>query len=139
MNRTQMKYRWFFLKGATVPLDNPSNIQGMGRFRREFQLFDIFAHAFHPASGHSSDEITTQLWVWAPLRSSGSSGSDSETFSWSPVTVGYVCPGPGGLQGRHLVIRGQGEPAWVSGSTVYRRYKGAHPYSTPNPMFRDDI
>ncbi len=130
MNRMQMKYRWFFLKGTNAPLDNPSNIQGMGRLQREFQPFDIFAHVYHPASCHSSNEPTTQLWVWAPLRSSGSSESDSETFSWSPVTAGYVCPGPGGLQGWHLVIRGQGEPAWVSGSTVYRRYKEAHPYST---------
>ena len=95
--------------------------------QREFKLFDVFAHAYYPTSGPSSNEPTTQLWVWAPLRSSGPSENSSENFSWSLVTVGYVCPGPGGLQGRHLVIRAQGDPAWVSGSTVYRRYKEAHP------------
>ena len=135
MNRTQTKYRWFFLKGSNAPLDNPSNIRGMGRLQSAFRLFDIFAHAYYPASGHSSNEPTTQLWIWAQFRSSESSESDSETFAWSPVAVGYVCPGPGGLQGRYLVIRGQGEPAWVSGSTVHRRYKEAHPYSTANPTF----
>jgi hypothetical protein len=97
MNRMQMKYQWFFLKGTAAPLDNPSNIQGMGRLRRDFQLFDIFAHAYYLASGHASNEPMTQPWVWAPLRSSVSSESDSETSSWSPVTVYYVYPGPGGL------------------------------------------
>jgi hypothetical protein len=130
-----MKYRWFFLKGTAAPLDSPSNIRGMGRLQREFRPFDIFAHAYYPASGHGSNEPTTQVWLWVALGSSGSSESDSETFSWSPVTVGYICPGPGWLQGRHLVIRGQGEPAWVSASTVCRRYKEAHPYSTPNPTY----
>lgn len=118
MNRTQIKYRWFHLKGNTTPLDNPSNICGLGRLRRAFWLFDIFAHTYYPPSDHSSNEPTTQLWVWEPLRSSGTSDSDTET-SWKPVTVGYVCPGPGRLQGWHLVIQGQREPAWVSGSTVY--------------------
>jgi len=132
MNQTQTKYWWFFLQGNNTPLENPSDIRGMDRLQREFRLFDVFAHAYYLASDHSSNEPTTQLWIWAPLRSSR---NDPETLSWSSVTVGYVCPGPGGLQGWHLVIRGQGEPAWVSGSTVYRRYKEAHPYSTPNPAF----
>jgi hypothetical protein len=135
MGQTQIKYRWFYLKGTTTPLDNPSNIQGLGRLRREFQPFDIFAHAYYPASGRSSNEPTTQLWVWGPLTSSGTSESDTEA-SWKPVTVGYTCPGPGRLQGRHLVIRGQGEPAWVSGSTFYRRYRDINPYST-TPTFGD--
>jgi len=116
-----MKYRWFFLHGTDAPLENPSSIQGMGMLQREFRLFDIFAHAYHSSNGH-----TTQLWVWAP-QPSKSSESDSETFSWSPVTVGYMCPGPGGLQGQYLMIQGQGEPAWVTGSTVYRQYRKAHP------------
>ena len=124
MNRTQTKYRWFFLKGNNTPLQNPSNIRGMDRLQREFRPFDVFAYAYY----HSSNQPTTQLWIWTPLGS-------PETFSWSSVAVGYVCPGPGGLQGRHLVIRGQGEPAWVSGSTVYRRYKEAHPYSILNSTF----
>lgn len=107
----------------------------MGRFRKEFRPFDVFVHAYYPASGHASNQPTTQLWVWAPVGSSESSGSGSETFSWSPVTNGYVCPGPGVLEGRHLMIRAQGGPTWVTGATVYRhrRYQGAHPHSTPNP------
>lgn len=107
----------------------------MGGLQREFRLFDVFAHVYYPAAAHSTNQPITQLWVWGAPKSSGPAENDSETLSWVPVTVGYVCPEPGALQGRHLVIRGQGEPAWVSASTVCRRYKEVHPYST-NPMFK---
>jgi len=64
---------------------------------------------------------------WGLLKSSGSE-SNLRSFSWKPVTIGYMCPGPGGLQGWHLVIQGQEEPAWVSESTLYHWYKEVHPY-----------
>lgn len=102
-------------------------MNSMGRLEREFRLFDIFAHAYYPPSAHSSNKPTTQLWVWGALNSSGSSKNDSGTLSWIPVTIGYVCPGPGGLRGRHLVIQGQGEPTWVLASTFSRRYKETQP------------
>jgi hypothetical protein len=111
-----MKFRWFYLQGATLPLNHPSNIQGMDRLVAEFRLFDIFVHAYYPAAGHSSTNSTTQLWVWGP---SGSSGA----LSWKPITVGYICPGPGGLRGRHLVMKKNTEPSWVTESTVNRRYR----------------
>ncbi|KAI0291460.1 hypothetical protein BC826DRAFT_481228 [Russula brevipes] len=121
----QIKFRWFNLQGTTVPLNSPSSIQGLDGLRTAFQLFDIFVHAYHPATGSSSNECTLQLWIWEPQLSGG--------FSWKPVTVGYVCPGPGELQGRHLVIRGRGKPLWVTGSTRYRRYKEVHSTSAPLP------
>ena len=108
----------------------------MRGLEREFRLFDTFAHCYYPATAHSSNEPTTQLWVWGAHKSSGSTENGSETLSWVPVTFGYICPGPGGLQERHLVIRGRGKPAWVSAATFYRRYNGVHPNST-NPKSRD--
>lgn len=93
----------------------------------QLQAFDIFVHVFHPPTGHSSqpEDRTTQLWLWELPMPHGS----SEAF-WKPVCIGYVCPGPGRLEGRHLMITDQGEPTWVTGSTRYRRYKAVHPPST---------
>ncbi|KAI9457247.1 hypothetical protein BJY52DRAFT_1212648 [Lactarius psammicola] len=112
LRRAQLKFRWFHMQGTT-PLSNPSNIRHLDRV--DFRPFDVFLHIYCPDSSDS----TTRLWVWEPLQSSGS----SETCSWKSVGVGYICPGPGFLQGRYLVVSDQREPGWVSGSTRYRRYK----------------
>jgi hypothetical protein len=114
-----MKFQWFHVQGTTVPLDSPFSIRGMNGHCEEIQPFDVFVHTYNPAMEHPSKELTTQLWVWESVSSPGL----SETFSWKSVTIGYICPGPGELQGRHLVTSDQGEPAWVSGSTAYRWYK----------------
>lgn len=93
----------------------------------EFKPFDIFVHAYGPAStDQSHKDDLTQLWVWEPLKTSGSSSG----YDWKPVSVGYVCPGPGGLKSRHLVMTDHGKPTWLLGSTVYRRYKEVQPYTT---------
>ena len=112
-----MKNRWFFLHGTTTPLSIPSSIPGIEKV--VFQPFDVFLHTYHPPSGHSVQEPIRQLWVWELLQSPGLSAA----HSWKSVVPGYICPGPGGLQGRHLVVTDRGEPAWVTGSTRYRRYK----------------
>lgn len=117
-----IKYQWFCQQGEHMPLDSPSSIQGMEKLQPLLQLqaFDVFIHVFYPAAGHSSQsEVhTRQLWVWVP-----------EAF-WKLVTIGYICPGPGILEGRHLMITDQGEPTWITGSTRYRRYKAVHHPST---------
>lgn len=126
-----IQYRWFCLQGKHMPLENPSDIQGTAELRPLLhpQIFDVFIHVFYPAAGHSSGskDRTVKLWVWVPRESSDS----SEAF-WKPVTVGYVCPGPGLLEGRHLMITDQGEPTWVTGSTRYRRYKVVKPPTAPH-------
>jgi hypothetical protein len=104
------------------------------RILDEFRPFDIFVHTYYPAgTGQSPKEHTTQLWVWELLRPSGSSTG----FSWKSVCAGYVCPGPGALEGRHLIITDHGKPTWLLGATVYRRYKKVHPYTT-TPEFGND-
>lgn len=102
-------------------MDSPSDIKGLDRLQalEEFHLFDVFIYTYYPTgTDKSSNKYTTQLWVWQPLGSSVS----SIVFGWKPVGVGYICPGPGVLKGRHLVITDHGKPAWLSGATVYRRY-----------------
>jgi hypothetical protein len=93
----------------------------------QLQAFDIFIRVFNPAAGHpsQSEARTRQVWVWVPPLPDGS----PEAF-WKLVSVGYICPGPSLLEGRHLMINDQGEPIWVTGSTRYRRYKAVHPPST---------
>ncbi|KAH9168277.1 hypothetical protein EDB89DRAFT_2205356 [Lactarius sanguifluus] len=113
IRRTQLKFRWFQMQGTIAPLCNPSDIPGLDRV--DFRPFDVFIHTYFPAPGDSE----TQIWVWEPLQSSGL----SPPCSWKSVAVGYMCPGPGFLQGRHLMTSDKGEPVWVTGSTRYRRYK----------------
>ena len=123
-----IKYRWFCPQGrhTCTPLENPSDIQGMAKFQPllQPQVFNVFIHVSYPATSNSSgsQDRTIQLWVWVPLGSPES----SEAF-WKPVAVGYVCPGPGCLQGRHLMVTDQGEPTWVTGSTRYRCYYKTNP------------
>ena len=92
----------------------------MGKLQalEEFHLFDVFIHTYNP---DGTGRPTAQLWVWVALSSSDPSTSSS-AFGWMSVGAGYVCPGPGVLEGRHLVITDHGKPAWLSGATVYRRY-----------------
>ena len=107
-----------------MPLDNPSDIQGIAKLQPllQFQDFDVFIHAFYPAASHSSEsgskDRSIQLWVWVPGGS-----SRSPEASWNLVSIGYMCPGPGLLEGRYLMITVKGEPTWVTGSTRYRLYK----------------
>jgi hypothetical protein len=97
----------------------------------QLQVFDVFIHAFYPAAGHASGkDCTIQLWVWV------SSGSGPYEASWKPVSAGYVCPGPGSLEGRHLMITNNGVPTWITGSTRYRRYKAGNPPTVPNEQPR---
>jgi hypothetical protein len=92
----------------------------------QLQPFDSFIHKYSPAASHpGSEDRTIQLWVWVL----GGPHGSPEAF-WEPVSIGYVCPGPGLLKGRHLMITGKGEPTWVTGSTRYRRYKAVHRPST---------
>lgn len=99
----------------------------MSGLEREFRLFDIFAHAYYPASAQTPNRPETQLWVWEALPSSGSTQNGSKALSWVPVTGrSYVCPGPGELEGRHLVVQGQGKPTWVLATTFVRHYR-VHP------------
>ncbi|KAH8977530.1 hypothetical protein EDB92DRAFT_1819759 [Lactarius akahatsu] len=39
IRRTQLKFRWFHMKGTIAPLDNPSDIPGLDRV--DFRPFDI--------------------------------------------------------------------------------------------------
>ena len=131
IRKTQIKYRWFYFQGKHSRLDNPSDITGVDRLRllEEFKPFDVFVHAYSAAgAGQSHNEHITQLWVWEPLKSF----STSRGYGWKPVSAGYVCPGPGGLEGRHLVMTDHRKPTWILGATVYRRYKEVHPYTTGN-------
>jgi hypothetical protein len=95
--------------------------------RLQIQAFDVFLYTPYPAGGHfpRSQYHTIQLWVWVPHGYSES----SETF-WKPVPIGYVCPGPGPLRERHLMITDGGEPTWITLATRARRYKAVLPPST---------
>ena len=107
-----------------MPLDNPSDILGVTKLQPllRFQDFDVFIHAFYPAASHpsGSEDRSVQMWVRVPC---GSSGSPKASWNLVSKARGYVCPGPGLLKGRHLMITDKGEPTWVTGSTRYRIYK----------------
>ena len=125
------KYRWFCLQveHTCTPLGNPSYVQSMAGLEPSIrpEVFDVFIHVYYPTAGNSSGprDRTIQLWVWEPR----GLPEPSEAF-WKPVTIGYVCPGPGFLDGRHLVVTDQGVPKWITGATRYRRYNTANAPST---------
>ncbi|KAH9016319.1 hypothetical protein EDB85DRAFT_1898193 [Lactarius pseudohatsudake] len=83
-----MQCQWFYFQGKDSPLSNPSDIKGMDKPQviEEIRPFDVFIHTYYPAGTDQSKHHTTQLWVWEPLRSSGSPNS----CGWKPVVVGYV-------------------------------------------------
>lgn len=123
--KPQLKYQVFYFEGKHSLVGNPSDIKGVDRLPLREEPFDVFIHT---CGADKSREDVTQLWVWEPLKASGTASG----YGWKPVNAGYICPGPGGLEGRHLVMT-NGKPLWLLGSTVYRHHKKVHPYNTTAP------
>lgn len=121
--KPQIKYQVFHFQGKHSPMGSPSDIKGMDRLQLLEEPFDIFVHTYGAAgTDQSHEEHINQLWVWEPLKTKGD-------YGWKLVSIGYICPGPGGLEGRHLVVT-NGKPMWLLGATVYRHHREVHPYTT---------
>ncbi|KAI0261346.1 hypothetical protein BC834DRAFT_972761 [Gloeopeniophorella convolvens] len=122
------EFRWLRLARPNQRLDDPSSIVGpCDAAARLLRPFDVFVHDERGAQaadddgdgdgdGGSSHWPAVKLWVWVPHPRA------ARHYHWKRVLEGYLCPGPGGLTGRYLVMT-RTEPSWVTGATMARGYR----------------